>query len=185
MIADGQSLVLDVENVGTLLLAGKILSGLAVAGVIAVIVNCWRRDAFPGITYGPIELTHGRLRWLWILFILGGFALGSAEDPVVQASTTMQDEELLESAVNRRQTSLDLPLPFYRFERRRVYVNDELAEESTTEYVLIPWALLGAFVAYIALVVRWNPENRLALRILRGRRRRWPFRKPKETTESG
>ncbi|MDX1394728.1 MAG: hypothetical protein R3195_10055 [Gemmatimonadota bacterium] len=185
MIAVDQSLVLDVENVGTLLLAGKVLSGLAVVGVLAVIVNCWRRDAFPGISYGEIELSHGRLRWLWILFILGGFALGSAEDPVVQAGTTMEDEELLDSAVNRRQTSLDLPLPFYRFERRRVYADGELAVESTTEYFLIPWALLGAFVAYIALVVRWNPENRLALRILQGRGRRWPFRKAKKPEESG
>ena len=108
---DGQSLVLDVENVGALLLAGKVLSALAVAGIVAVIVNCWRRDSFPGVSYGDIELSHGRLRWLWILFILGGFALGSAEDPVVQAGTTMEDAELLESAVNRRQTSLSVFIP--------------------------------------------------------------------------
>ena len=89
MLAGGQSLVLDVENVGALLLAGKIFSALAVAGIIAVIVNCWRRDAFPGVSYGDIELSHGRLRWLWILFILGGGARGSVEDPVVQAGTTI------------------------------------------------------------------------------------------------
>ena len=41
------------------------------------------------------------------------------------------------------------------------------------ESVSIPWELFSALLAYVLLVVRWNPENRWALRILRGRRRLW------------
>jgi hypothetical protein len=65
---------------------------------------------------------------------------------------------------------MTLPLPFYRYERERTYGDGELASEEILEGFLIPWPLLSGLIAYLLLVLRWNPENRWALRILRGRR---------------
>lgn len=167
-----QSIELDVTNVSAWLLAGKILSGVALAVVLAVVVNIWRRPSFPAVGYGSIELSHSRMRWLWFGFIVGAVALGSTSNPVALLTSTSEDEELLAAATSRRQTSLDMPLPFYRYQRERVYADDELAVDNVTESILLPWSLLSALLAYVVLVVRWNPQNRLALRILQGRKRR-------------
>lgn len=163
---------LDLPDVSGFILAGKILSAIALLVVLAVLWNIWRRGSFPGVSYGSINLSHGRLRWLWTSIIIGAVALGSAEDPIARFENTSEDEELLAAADSRRQTSLAIPLPFYRYERQRIYADDELAVDNTFEGFLIPWALLSALLAYLVLVVRWNPENRLALRILQGRGRR-------------
>lgn len=167
-----QQATLDLPDVSGFILAGKILSAVAIIALLAVTWNIWRRSSFPGVSYGSISLSHGRLRWLWFSIMLGAFALGAAEDPIARFENTIEDEELLEAAGTTRQTSLSIPLPFYRYERQRVYADDQLAVDNTFEGFLIPWALLSAFLAYVVLVVRWNPENRLALRILQGRRRR-------------
>ena len=45
-----------------------------------------------------------------------------------------------------------------------------LGEVGGTEGFLIPWSLLSALVAYLVLVVRWNPDSKMARRILRGRK---------------
>ncbi|MDH3732766.1 MAG: hypothetical protein OEU54_04495 [Gemmatimonadota bacterium] len=170
--ADIQQARLDLPDVSGFILAGKILSAITIVVVLIVIANIWRRSSFPGVSYGSISLSHGRLRWLWFTIILGAFALGAAEDPIARFENTSEDAELLESAESTRQTSLSLPLPFYRYERQRVYADGELAVDNTLEGFLVPWSLLSALLAYLVLVVRWNPENRLALRILQGRRRR-------------
>jgi hypothetical protein len=67
---------------------------------------------------------------------------------------------------------VQLPLPFYRYERVRQYRGEHLVEEEVLEGALIPWALISALLAYLVLVIRWNPESRWALRALHGRRRR-------------
>lgn len=162
----------NMPDLSGFILAGKVLSAVAIIAFLAVLWNIWRRSSFPGVSYGDIHLSHGRLRWLWFSIMLGALALGSAEDPIARRTSTMEDEELLAAATGSRQTSLSIPLPFYRYERTRVHVGDDLAVENTLEGFLIPWALLSAFLAYLVLVVRWNPESRIALRILRGRRRR-------------
>jgi hypothetical protein len=163
---------LDIPDVTGFILAGKTFSAVALLVVLIVLLNIWRRSSFPGVSYGSISLSHGRLRWLWTSIIIGAVALGSAEDPIARLESTREDDERLAAAESRRQTSLTVPLPFYRYERQRIYADDEIAVDNTLEGFLIPWALLSALLAYLVLVVRWNPENRLALRILQGRRRR-------------
>jgi hypothetical protein len=175
-----QSIELDIANVTSWLLAGKVLSAVALVVVLVVIVNIWRRASFPAVSYGSIELSHGRMRWLWFTLILGALALGSAEDMIARLENTSEDEELLAAAESRRQTGFTMPFPFYRYERQRVYADGELAVDNTTEGFLIPWALLSTLLAYLVLVIRWNPENRLALRILQGKRRRG-FRRGRRT----
>lgn len=176
---------LDVGNVGALLLAGKILSMIALVVVLLVIVNIWRRKSFPAVSYGSIQLSHGRMRWLWFALILGATAIGSAEDPIARMTRTMVDEELLEAAETTRRANLTAPFAFYRYDRERIYADGELASETVFEGFLIPWAMLSALIAYVVLVVRWNPENRWALRILQGRRRwRRDRRDPAASDES-
>jgi len=170
--AGGQTLELDIGNVAALLQVGKVLSAIALAVVLLIIVNIWRRPSFPAVSYGSIRLSHGRMRWLWFTFILGSLALGSAADPAARLENTSEDAELLAAAESTRHTGFTMPFPFYRYERQLVYADGVLAVDNTYEGFLIPWGLLSAFLAYLVLVIRWNPENRLALRILRGRQRR-------------
>lgn len=163
---------LDFGDISALLLVGKVLSAVALVVVLTVIVNIWRRSSFPAVSYGSIVLSHSRMRWLWLSVIVGAAALGAAEEPIARSMKTSEDAELLEAAEVRRQASFSAPFPFYRYERQRVYADGELAVENVTEGFLIPWPLLSAFLAYLALVMRWNPENRLAIRILKGPKRR-------------
>jgi len=156
-----------------LLLAGKILSAITLVVVLVALTNVWRRPALPAITYGEIELSQRRMRWVWTGFLLGALALGTAEDPLARQTATMEDAEALEAAGATRQTGLSLPFPFYRYERVRRYADGGLAAEDVTQSVLIPWSLLSALLAYVILVIRWNPANKWALRILQGRKRRW------------
>lgn len=163
---------LDLADLGPLLLAGKILSGVALLAVFWILVDIWRRGALPAASYGEVRLSQRRMRWLWTSIILGATALGSAEDPIARFETNTEDAEVLAVEGPTRQSGLSLPFPFYRYERQRIYKDDALGSEQVLEGFLIPWALLSAFVAYLVLVVRWNPQSRLAQRILQGRRRR-------------
>jgi hypothetical protein len=175
---------LELGDVQGLLLAGKVLSGIALAAVLAIIVNIWRRPSFPGVSYGSIRLTHGRMRWLWFTLIVGATALASTEDPIARATRNMEDPELLQAAGTTRQTSLTIPFPFYRYEHTRVWAGEELAKEDTLEGFLIPWALLSTIVAYVVLVLRWNPENRWAIRILQGKKHARARRKKTDAADN-
>jgi len=97
--------------------------------------------------------------------------LGATNDQVASRTRTMEDEEALAAATATRQTTLSLPLPFYHYERERTHALDALIQESVVEGVAIPWELLSALFAYLVLVLRWNPKNRWALRILKGKKR--------------
>lgn len=146
----------------------KVLSAVALLLVGLAIVNVWRRDSLPGVTYGSVSLSPRRLRWVWTGVLIGATVLGSAEDPFVQSTSQTEDPELQDGA--GLGTSLSVPSPFYRYERERRYQGDRLAEESEMEGILIPWQLLSALFAYLILVVRWDPTSRWAIRLLRGRK---------------
>jgi hypothetical protein len=157
-------------NIEILLTVGKALSALMLLVVLVAIVSVWRRRSFPSVGYGGVSLSYRRLRWLWVGILLGSTGLGIAEDPIASLTHTQEDPEVLEAASSLRNTGMTLPLPFYRYERERTYGDGELASEEILEGFLIPWPLLSGLIAYLLLVLRWNPENRWALRILRGRR---------------
>lgn len=147
----------------------KVLSAVALLLVALAIVNVWRRDSLPGVTYGSVSLSPRRLRWVWTGVLIGATLLGSAEDPFVQSASHTEDPELSQDGPGLG-TSLSVPSPFYRYERERRYQGDRIAEESETEGILIPWQLLSALFAYLILVVRWDPTSRWAIRLLRGRK---------------
>jgi len=129
------------------------------------------------VSYGGITLGQTRLRWVWFLLLIGALGIGVAEDPILNESGTGEaDPALLEGDPPTRTVYVTVPLPFYRYDRQRTYVEGRLAAESITRGVLIPWTLLSALLAYLVLVVRWNRENRWAKRILHGRR--WPKKEP-------
>jgi len=157
-------------NIEILLTVGKALSALMLIVVLVTIVSVWRRESFPSVGYGGVSLSFRRLRWLWVGIILGATGLGIAEDPIARLTHTHEDPEVLETASSLRNTGLTLPLPFYRYERESTYGDGELGEQLVVEGFLIPWPLFSGLLAYLLLVLRWNPENKWALRILRGRR---------------
>ncbi|NNM03667.1 MAG: hypothetical protein HKO65_01085, partial [Gemmatimonadetes bacterium] len=143
---------------------------LAILLVLWAMWNVWRRKSLPEVAYGTISLSQRRLRWIWFLVLAGGFGFGVNEDPVVVSTLEMEDPEALDAAGSTRVVSVGLPLPFYRFERQRVYGGEELLQEETLEGFVIPGPLISALVAYLILVIRWNSSSRLARRILQGRK---------------
>ena len=157
-------------NVPLVLMAGKVLSGVAVLLLLLAFWNVWRRESLPDVAYGGISLSTKRLRWIWVLVLAGGFALGVNEDPTVRSTRSMEDPEALASASDIRTVSINFPLPFYRFERERIFGAGELLSEQVLEGFVIPGPLISALLAYLILVVRWDSSNRFARRILQGRK---------------
>lgn len=157
------------SNMETALTIAMVLSLVVLLLVVVAIINVWRRETFPEISYGGITLTQRRLRWLWFVVIVASLGLVAAEDPVVYTAVDRDDPELREDAASVRTVKMAVPLPFYRYDRERVYADGELARELVGRSILIPRALLTTLLAYLLLVVRWNPENRWALRILHGK----------------
>jgi hypothetical protein len=157
-------------QVPLLFLAGKVLSGITLLVFLLALVDIWRRRSFPELSYGGLSLSQKRLRVVWFLILLGAFGVGINEGPIAISTRSMEDADVAAAATSFRTVSVSLPLPFYRYERQRVFGDGTLVEEEVTEGFLIPWSLLSALVAYFVLVVRWNPDSKMARRILRGRK---------------
>lgn len=169
-------------NLPGILLAGKVLSGITVLIFLGALVNLWRRESLPELSYGTVTLSHERLRWLWVLFLVGGFATGSNGDPIVWDSSSFEEpiteaEEENRSGDRLVQSEILLPLPFYRYERETTHFDGRMVKNFVLEGVVFPWELLSALAMYYFLVLRWDPENRWTRRILHGRRRRWGRRR--------
>lgn len=158
------------ELVQVLLEVGKILSAVSVVVMGATLYSLWRRESVPGFSYGGVALSSRRIRWVWTGVLIGATALGAAEDPIARVTRTAGGPDVTDTPGEGRQSTLTVPLPFYRYERDRTYRNGQLTEEFVLEGFVIPWPFLTALLAYFFLVARWNPENRWALRLLRGRR---------------
>lgn len=153
-----------------LFLAGKILSALMILFLLLTIIDIWRRRSFPGVSYGGISLSQRRLRMVWFLVLVGAFGVGIDEDPIAVSTRSLEDAELAAAATSFKTVGVNLPLPFYRYDRQRIYGDGALVEEKVVEGFLIPWSLLWGLLAYFVLVVRWDPESKKARRILHGRR---------------
>jgi hypothetical protein len=57
------------------------------------------------------------MRWLWTTFLVGSTLAAASGDPVVISTYSFEDpniEASLPPGAERPQSSLDLPLPFYR-----------------------------------------------------------------------
>jgi hypothetical protein len=162
------------EYIGTVLLVAKALSALMLAVLVIALVDVRRRRTMPVISYGGLELSNSRMRWIWFGLLVGSLGVAAAGDPLAMRGHSYEDPVTEEGQprtgplVTRQ---VQLPLPFYRYERVRQYRGEHLVEEDVVEGALIPWALISALFAYLVLVVRWNPESRWALRALHGRRR--------------
>ena len=157
-------------SVAQILLAGKVLSALALLVVLAAVVNVWRRRSFPGLAYGGIVLASRRIRWIWFLVLTGALGFGVNEDPILVSTRSMNDPEAADSAAVLKRVNLSVPLPFYSYRRERTFGDGVLVAEDVTEGFLVPWPLVSALFAYLVLVLVWNPNNPWARRILQGRR---------------
>jgi len=153
----------------TVLLVAKILSAMALLALAAALLNLWRRSAVPVFSYGGLTLSQRRLKALWVAFLLGAVALGSNNDPVLRFTDDIEGAAVVDPGSNTTR-SLTIPLPFYRYERSSRFVGGALAEQHVLEGLVLPWSFVWALLAYYVLVVRWNPDSRLARRILEGRR---------------
>jgi hypothetical protein len=156
----------------TVFLVAKVLSAVTLLAFLAALVNLWRRPSVPPFSYGAITLSQRRLKGLWFAFLFGGLVVGSSNDPLVQ-HTEDRGEPLpasTEAPPNTTYFGVDIPLPFYRYERNARSVKGKVIEEHIVEGVVLPWSFLWALLAYYVLVVRWNPDSRWARRILEGRK---------------
>ena len=153
----------------TVLLAAKILSAIALLALAAALVNLWRRSTVPAFSYGTLTLSQRRLKAVWVAFLLGAFAVGSNNDPVLRYTDDIEGPAVVEPGPVTAY-SVSVPLPFYRYERSSRSQGGEVIEDHVLEGLVLPWSFLSALLAYFVLVVRWNPENRLARRLLEGRR---------------
>ena len=163
------------DHIDTVLLVAKALSALALVVLVVAVIDVRRRRNMPVISYGGLELSASRMRWVWFGLLVGSLGVAAAGDLLAMRSHSFEDpvtedgQPRTGSLVTRQ---VQLPLPFYRYERVRQYRGGHLVEEEVVEGALIPWALISALFAYLVLVVRWNPESRWALRALHGRKRR-------------
>ena len=155
----------------TVLGVAKGLSALFLMVLGVVLVDVWRRADVPDVTYGGINLATSRLRWLWVGVLLGGVAAAADTDPLVLDRHVFEHPDAAAlSASATRNTGVDVPVMFYRYQRTAVTRAGTLLREEVREGVMLPWQFLSALLAYVLLVVRWNPTNRWAMRILHGRR---------------
>ena len=157
------------------------LSVLTVAFVLLALFDLWRRKDFPLVAYGGVTLTKRRMRWVWVLVLVGAFGFAVKEEPASTRSFFSEGLDAVKAAGPSRTVTVDLPLPFYRYERARYFADGERVGEEGAEHVSIPWPLLSALFAYWVLVVRWNPGNPFARRLLQGRR----WRRELERENSG
>jgi hypothetical protein len=144
---------------------------MARLAVLAALLEGWRRAAVPGFSYGTMTLSQRRLKAVWFAVLVGALAVGSNNDPILRYSDDIEGPAVSDAGSNTSY-SLAIPLPFYRYERTSRWVGGAMAEEHVLEGLVLPWSFLWALVAYYVLVVRWNPESRLARRILEGRKAR-------------
>jgi hypothetical protein len=110
------------------------------------------------------------MRWIWFGILVGAFGFGVNEDPISTRTFSSGDLEVARQAGPIRTISVDLPVPFYRYQRATHYLDGEEVAEDGAEHVSLPWPLLSALLAYGVLVLRWNPQNRFARRLLQGRK---------------
>lgn len=163
-----------IENAATIITVGLWLSVTVLFVVAGVLWNLWRRETLPEVGYGGVALTPHRVRWLWTAALLGATAVGSARNPMVSNTTTTEDPEARAAAAPgdaTRTTSRSVPLPFYRYEREDVSLGGVPVSSREMRGFVLPTPLLWALLAYLFLVVRFNPDGRWTRRILHGRRR--------------
>lgn len=163
------------EHADTIITVGLWLSVASLLLVAVIIWNVWRRPALPEAAYGGVALTTRRVRWLWTLALLGATALGSANDPVVRKAEDGHDPDVAAAAAptaQRRTVSRSVPMPFYRYEREDVFLDGEPVAYHELRGFVLPGPLLWALLAYLFLVVRFNPDSRWTRRILHGRGKR-------------
>jgi hypothetical protein len=155
----------------TVFLAAKVLSGVALFTLVVELVNLWRRPSVPAFSYGTVTLSQRRLKAVWFAFLLGALVVGSSNDPILKSNEDSREPApAATDAPSNVMSSVNLPLPFYRYERTARWVNGTLVEEHILEGVVLPWSFLWALLAYYVLVVRWNPDSWWARRILEGRK---------------
>jgi hypothetical protein len=167
------------ERIGGLLVLAQILAGLSLVVVFGTLIHLWRRPSLPAISYGGIELSIGRMRWLWTGTLVGAVLSSALDDPIAVQSDITEDPERVAAAALTRSTNLSVPLPFFHYSRDRTWVEDirgaelELAEETVTRGLTFPRGLFAALITYGVLVLWWDPESRWARRILHGKKRRF------------
>jgi len=161
------------EHANTIIAAGLWLSVVAFLVVAGTLWNLWRRDALPEVAYGGVSLTPRRVRWLWTAALLGSTVLGAANDPIVRSTSDMTDPDAEAAAAptdQRRTVGRTVPLPFYRYEREDVTLGGVPVSSHELRGFVLPTHLLWTLLAYVFLVVRFNPDGRWTRRILHGRR---------------
>jgi len=164
-----------IEHADTIIAAGMWLSGIAYLVVAGTLWNLWRRSSLPEVAYGGVSLTPRRVRWLWTGALVGATLLGSANDPMVRSSVDLSDPEAEAAASPTAQTrrqSTSVPLPFYRYEKEEVSRGGMTLTTHELRGFVLPGELLWTLLAYLFLVVRFNPDGRWTRRLLHGRKGR-------------
>jgi hypothetical protein len=153
----------SLESIITL---AKVLSASSLLLLLWILRDWWRRKEFPSAAYGGIELPGRRIRWLWLLVLIGGCAVGAAEDPIVTAHGLQETER----EYTGRSRSYTLTLPFIHYAREEARGDTGLVVIQTETGLQIPKAFLVAMAAYLALVMWWHPGRGWSRRFLFGRR---------------
>ena len=161
-----------------LLVSGLSLSAVTMIVLGWMILNCWRRGSLPAVSYGGMTIPEKRLRWIWMLFLVGAFGFGVAEDAIPLTSLSQDSDgpaveepaEALPPGTETVSWSLFAPLPFIRYEHETERRGETIVRDYRLWSFLIPTPLLAAMFAYLVLVVFWHPERRSARRLLLGKR---------------
>jgi len=153
-------------SLDSIIILAKVLSAVSLALFAWILRDWWRRKDFPPAAYGGVELPGRRIRWLWLVALIGGCAVGAGEDPIVRA----HGAEETEREHTGRSRSYTLTLPFIHYAREEVRGETGLVVIQTETGLQIPKAFLVVMAAYLALVKWWHPGRGWARRFLFGRR---------------
>ena len=153
-------------SLDSIIILAMVLSAASLLLFIWILRDWWRRKEFPSAVYGGVELPGRRIRWLWLVALIGGCAVGAAEDPIL---TTHGVEETEEEHTGRSR-SYTLALPFIHYAREQVRGETGLVVIQTEIGLQIPKAFLVVMAAYFSLVKWWHPGRGWARRFLFGRR---------------
>ena len=127
---------------------GLVLSGLALALLVYLVYDCFTRadDAVASVRLGALEIGPSKIRWLWAVLLVVGFAAGVYGYPVLQSTDqayTRDGGSPMVQPASRVERTIRLPFWVSRVTRE---FSPEGRRISTArrEQLQVPWIFLLA-----------------------------------------
>ena len=154
-------------------LTGLALSLLAVIAFVFFLRDWWRRrKQFQPLEHGTLHIDGRTMGVAWLLVLVLSFVAG-VQGPLVlktEASTQGPAHALDDAfsgladgrATVQQTTTIQAPLPFYRWSRTEVRMGGRLQLTTTTRTLQVPLWFLAGILLYVQFVMRGRVTAREA-----------------------